>query len=136
VADIEAFQAAVSRAMPAALDGWLVTFGVTPSRAETGYGYIQAGAEIDSLEAVRSVSSFIEKPEAETAERLVASGTCYWNSGVFLLSAAAFLEEVRHLQPELYAACEQAVADGRSDLDFFRLDEDAFASAPNLSVDK
>ncbi|SMF59156.1 mannose-1-phosphate guanylyltransferase / mannose-6-phosphate isomerase [Tistlia consotensis] len=136
IADPEAFRAAVAQAARAARDGWLVTFGVRPTRPETGYGYIQAGAAIDGFEGVRAVLSFVEKPEAATAARLAGSPGCYWNSGVFLLPVGPFLDEVRRLQPDLLAACERAIAEGREDLEFFRLDAEAFESAPALPIDK
>src|SRR3546814_2078040 len=83
-----------------------------------------------------AVRSFGEKPDAESAERYVSSGRYFWNSGMFLLPVGVFLDEVRRLQPALLDACAKAIADGRSDIDFFRLDDAAFASAANISVDK
>lgn len=131
-----AFAAALAQAAEAARDGWLVTFGVTPSRPETGYGYIQAGEPLDGPDGARAARSFVEKPDAATAARLAGSGDCYWNSGIFLLPVRPFLEEVRRLQPALLGACEQALAGGRSDLAFFRLEETAFAALPAVSLDK
>lgn len=136
VADLAAFDDAVARASVAAAAGRLVTFGVTPTRPETGYGYIEAAAALPGAEGVLAAHSFVEKPDAETAERYVRSGRYFWNSGMFLLPVGPFLDEVRRLQPALLDACTRAIADGRSDLDFFRLDEAAFGAAPSISIDK
>ena len=136
VADLPAFREAVACAASAAAAGRLVTFGVTPTRAETGYGYIEAAGALPDADGALAVRSFVEKPDAETADRFAKSGRYYWNSGMFLLPVGPFLEEVRRLQPVLLEACEKALANGRSDLDFFRLDPDAFAAAPNISIDK
>ncbi len=136
VADLGAFRAAVDRAASAAAAGYLVTFGVMPTRAETGYGYIEGGGAIAGADGALGVRSFVEKPDAETAERFAKSGRYFWNSGMFLLPVGPFLDEVRRLQPALLAACEKSLVDGRSDLDFFRLDSAAFHSAPSISIDK
>lgn len=136
VADLAAFDDAVARASAAAASGRMVTFGITPTRAETGYGYIEAAAALPDTDGVLAVRSFVEKPNAETAERYVKSGRYFWNSGMFLLPVTPFLDEVRRLQPALLEACMRAIAEGRSDLDFFRLDDEAFAAAPSISVDK
>ena len=136
IADPAAFRDAVVKASAAARQGWLVTFGVTPNRPETGYGYIEGGDGLEGTDGVRRARRFIEKPELETARQLLESGSHAWNSGIFLLPVGPFLDEVRRLQPELLAACERAIAQGRSDLDFFRLDEAAFAAAADISIDK
>lgn len=136
VADLAAFDDAVARASAAAAAGHLVTFGVTPTRPETGYGYIEAAGALPDGDGVLAVRSFVEKPDAATAARYASSGRYFWNSGMFLLPVGPFLDEVRRLQPALLDACSRAIADGCSDLDFFRLDPDAFASAPSISIDK
>lgn len=136
VADEAAFRTAVRRALAAARQGRLVTFGMMPSRPETGYGYIAGGASLPDGGGVLAVSRFIEKPDAATAAELLQSGDYYWNSGMFVLPVATFLDEARRLQPGLVEACERAIGDGRSDLDFFRLGEAAFRTAPSISVDK
>src|SRR3546814_9449453 len=136
VSDLAAFDDAVARAATAAAAGRMVTFGVTPTRPETGYGYIEAGGALPDADGVMAVRSFVEKPDAESAERYVSSGRYFWNSGMFLLPVGVFLDEVRRLQPALLDACAKAIADGRPDLDFFRLDAPAFASAATISVDK
>ncbi|MDC9824081.1 mannose-1-phosphate guanylyltransferase/mannose-6-phosphate isomerase [Devosia sp. ZB163] len=123
----------VDAAAAAAKAGRLVTFGITPTAPETGYGYIEAGAELGNGE--RAVARFVEKPDRATAERMLSAGGYYWNSGTFLLGVESFLAEVQTLAPETFAAAQAAVASATVDLDFIRLDEAGFASAPNISVD-
>lgn len=123
----------VGAAAAAARDGRLVTFGITPTAPETGYGYIEAGAELGK--GVRAVARFVEKPDRANAEKMLATGGYYWNSGTFMLGVASFLREVEALAPETFTAAAAAVAKARSDLDFIRLDEAGFATAPNISVD-
>lgn len=130
------FHRAVIKGLGAAQAGRLVTFGIKPVRPETGYGYIQAGAALDGADDLRGVDRFVEKPDLETAQRFVDSGVFYWNSGIFLLSAKHYLDEVRRLHPALYDACARAVKGGKDDLSFFRLEPGAFGEAPSLSVDR
>jgi len=123
----------IDAAADAARSGRLVTFGITPTAPETGYGYIEAGKEIGG--GVLSVARFVEKPSRERAEAMIAEGNHYWNSGTFMLGTGAFLDELAALAPETLAAAEGAVDKSRADLDFVRLDEPSFAAAPNISVD-
>jgi mannose-1-phosphate guanylyltransferase len=123
----------VDTAAAAARAGRLVTFGITPTAPETGYGYVETGAELGS--GVRAVARFVEKPDRPTAEKMLAAGGFYWNSGTFMLGVGSFLREVETLAPETLAAAVGAVAAAKIDLDFIRLDEAAFATAPNISVD-
>jgi mannose-1-phosphate guanylyltransferase len=124
-------------AAQAARAGHLVTFGITPSGPETGYGYIEAGAPLagDAFEGVRAVARFVEKPDRARAEAMLASGGFSWNSGMFMLGAETFLEECRTLAPDTFTAASGAVAAAKTDLDFVRLDAAAFATAPAISVD-
>ena len=131
----EPWLAAVFAAEAAARGGAIVTFGIRPARAETGYGYIHAGAAVSGSGPCRKIEAFIEKPDQATADRLVAGGRHYWNAGIFLLSARAYLDEVRRHTPKIGEAASAAVARGRRDLDFLRLDADAFGSAPSRSID-
>ena len=133
IEDVEAFHAAIERAAAQAAEGALVTFGVVPSAPETGYGYIRSGAPAGP-DCYR-VEQFVEKPDRATAEGFVAAGNYFWNSGMFLLGAAAYLAELAKWQPAIAAASETAVRLGYSDLDFCRLDEAAFASCPSDSID-
>jgi len=123
----------VDTALAAAKAGRLVTFGVTPTLPETGYGYIEAGADTGS--GVRAVARFVEKPLREVAQQMLDAGGYYWNSGMFMLGVSVFLAELSSLAPEAHAAAEVAVADAKVDLDFIRLDEASFARAPTISVD-
>lgn len=120
-------------ATAAAEAGRLVTFGIAPTRPETGYGYIEAGAE--AVPGLNAVTRFVEKPDRERAEAMLAQGGYYWNSGIFLFGTGSFLAECAALAPESHAAAEAAVTGARTDLDFVRLDEAGFAQAPNISVD-
>jgi mannose-1-phosphate guanylyltransferase / mannose-6-phosphate isomerase len=135
VADTEAFHRAVMQGLAAAQAGRLVTFGVKPTRPDTGYGYIQTGKALAAADGVLTVDRFVEKPDRSTAERFLADGAFLWNSGIFLLSARAFLDELARINPTMLAACERAMQAGEEDLAFFRLDRAAFAEAPSLSID-
>jgi mannose-1-phosphate guanylyltransferase/mannose-6-phosphate isomerase len=135
IADSDAFHRAVMRGLAAAQDGHLVTFGVKPTRPDTGYGYIQSGEALKNLDGVHAVDRFVEKPDRPTAERFLQSGTFFWNSGIFLLSARTYLDELASINPAMLAACEHAVKASQQDLSFFRLDSSSFAGAPALSID-
>ncbi len=130
-----AFRAATERAAAAARSGRLVTFGVTPERAETGFGYIAKGQAIKGHDGAFEVAGFVEKPDPETAERYVASGDYFWNSGIFLFPVALYLGELQRLRPEMLAACKAALAGAKADADFIRLDKTEFASCPGDSID-
>jgi mannose-1-phosphate guanylyltransferase/mannose-6-phosphate isomerase len=135
IADPQAFHEAVGRAAAAAKAGLLVTFGITPDRAETGYGYIAAGKPIAACDGAFSVARFVEKPQQPDAERYVAAGDYFWNSGIFLFPAAVYLAELERLRPDMLAACKEALAKAKSDADFIRLDKAAFAACPADSID-
>jgi mannose-1-phosphate guanylyltransferase/mannose-6-phosphate isomerase len=130
--DVPAFQHAIQTGRVAAEQGKLVTFGVVPDRAETGYGYIRRAAGAGPVYAVQQ---FVEKPDAATAARYVASGEYYWNSGMFMFRATAYLAELRRHAPAMLAACETAIAAAKHDLDFTRLPADEFAACPSDSID-
>ena len=133
--DVPAFLAACRLGAGAAAQGRLVTFGIRPSRPETGYGYIRRGAELDAAPGAFAVAGFVEKPDRETAERFVATGDYFWNSGMFLFSPELFLAELSRHAPEILAKAGDALRLGRRDLDFLRLDRDAFAATPAISID-
>jgi mannose-1-phosphate guanylyltransferase/mannose-6-phosphate isomerase len=138
IRDVAAFQSAVRRGAEHARAGSLVTFGIRPDRPHTGYGYIEAGSQGDAggpNESAQAVRRFVEKPDAATAKRYVESGRHFWNSGIFLFRASAFLRELEAFAPEIVAACRAAVERGASDGDFFRLEAAAFTRAPGLSID-
>jgi len=124
---------AVLRAASEAREGRLMTFGVVPTRAETGYGYVRTG---DSLATgLYDLAEFVEKPDIATAESYLAAGTYFWNSGMFLFRADRYLDELALHQPEMLAACERAMAAATQDLDFIRPDEVAFLASPADSID-
>ena len=129
-----AFIQAVQDALPSALAGQLVTFGIVPHYAETGYGYIRAKTAMRANETV-PVAEFVEKPNTQKAQEYLAAGNYTWNSGMFLMRASVFLDELKRLQPEMYRACEAAWQGGKSDLDFTRIDRQAFAKCPAESID-
>ncbi|MCA8864007.1 MULTISPECIES: mannose-1-phosphate guanylyltransferase/mannose-6-phosphate isomerase [unclassified Halomonas] len=132
IGDIQAFQHSVSLAVPLAEMGYLVTFGVVPTQPETGYGYIACGGP---LEGGHHLAAFIEKPDAKRAAELVDSGDYLWNSGMFLLRASNYLDQLKRLQPNMLKACEEAVSSAHRDLDFLRLGEAAFRRCPADSID-
>lgn len=129
------FGQAIEAAANAAQAGYLVTFGIEPTAPETGYGYIRRGKALEGLPGCFQVARFVEKPDRATAATFLAAGEYAWNSGMFLFAAKTFLEEAGRFQPALLEACREAVAKGRKDLDFFRLDGDAFAACPAVSID-
>ena len=130
--DVEAFQAAVGQGIAAAQDGKLVTFGVVPTRAETGYGYVQATA--DGTKPV-AVQSFVEKPDADTAQSYVDGGEHFWNSGMFLFRASTYLAALEEFAPDMHAACRLSMAKRSDSEDFVRPDGHAFMNCPADSID-
>jgi mannose-1-phosphate guanylyltransferase/mannose-6-phosphate isomerase len=130
-----AFHEAVQRAIPAARDGCLVTFGIAPAGPETGYGYIQQGTARPDASRSYSVERFVEKPDKAEAESYLASGGYCWNSGIFLFHATDYLEQLAKFRPEIPRQCEMAYRDAFRDLDFCRIDEVAFALCPAESID-
>ncbi len=132
--DTGAFHRAAAVGREAAEAGWLVTFGIVPDRAETGYGYLKVG-ESTPTNGVSKLAQFVEKPDAKTAEAYVSSGQYFWNSGMFMFRASVFLSELATHQPDIMERVQQAFKAARRDLDFIRLDEDSFAACPSDSVD-
>ena len=132
IADQGAFTDAVMRALPLADAGKLVTFGIVPSEPHTGYGYIEAG---EPIEGAYCVASFKEKPDSKIAARYVSHGGYYWNSGMFLFRASRYLEELTTYRSDIAAACEAAVGTVTPDLDFIRVDTEAFTACPDDSID-
>ena len=132
IADQDAFTGAVLKAVPLAEAGKLVTFGVVPSEPHTGYGYIEAG---DPLEGAYSVASFKEKPDSTTAAEYLGHGGYYWNSGMFLFRASRYLHELKTHKPDIASACEAAMGTVSNDLDFIRVDTEAFTACPDDSID-
>ncbi|MFX1766404.1 mannose-1-phosphate guanylyltransferase/mannose-6-phosphate isomerase [Paraburkholderia sp. A1RI-2L] len=125
----------VHAASAIANDNQLVTFGVEPTCAHTGYGYIRAGAALGAQSRAHAVEAFVEKPDAATAERFLSEGGHYWNSGMFMLKASAYLKELERLAPEIAEASSLSLERAKTDNDFIRLNADAFQRCPNVSVD-
>lgn len=134
IADTAAFVQAVTVARQAAQDGQLVTFGIVPTHAETGYGYIQASSPLRP-DAATPVTQFCEKPDLQTAQAFLKAGSYTWNSGMFVFKASVFLRELDAHQPELLKACRLAWEAARQDLEFIRLDAAGFAQCPSISID-
>ncbi|MBP2303235.1 mannose-1-phosphate guanylyltransferase/mannose-6-phosphate isomerase [Azospirillum picis] len=135
IRDADAFHRAVTIAAAGAAAGRLVTFGIAPTKPETGYGYIRRGHSLDEADGAFTVAAFVEKPSLEVAERYLADGSYLWNSGMFLFPVGRLLVELERHAPAVLAACRAALAGGARDLDFFRLDAEAFAKAPAISID-
>lgn len=162
IADEDAFRKAVSEALPAARDGRLVTFGVVPRHPETGYGYIKSREPVVDVglqtngnachseecsdeesrlaffsqhKEVLEVEHFVEKPDMTSAERYLAEGCYFWNSGMFLFKAKTYLEELQIHAPKVYEACTKAMQKTEKDLDFIRIDKEAFETSPSISID-
>lgn len=115
--------------------GAVVTFGIVPTKSETGYGYLRKGAAAPNEGEARLLEAFVEKPDAATAERYCESGAYLWNSGIFVLRASLWLRLLQRLRPDIATACQRAFAAGRGDGDFYRLAADLFASCPEDSID-
>ncbi len=135
IANVAAFQLAIVEGAQLAADGALVTFGIVPDRAETGYGYIRAGAMASGADSARALLEFVEKPDHATAERYVASGEYFWNSGIFMMKASVWLRAIERFNPAMAAACGNAYAGRSADADFIRIDADAFERSPSDSID-
>ena len=133
VQDIEAFTAAISTGLARAQSGKLVTFGIIPESPETGYGYIRRGA--DEIDGCYAIDEFVEKPELEVARRYIEEGNYYWNSGMFLLSASAYLKELHEFSPEMFNAVKASLDNATEDMDFVRLNKTDFESSPSDSID-
>ena len=132
ITDEPAFCDSVRKASTLAEDGKLVTFGIVPTQAATGYGYIRRGANAGQGYAV---SEFVEKPDLATAKAYLKSGDYYWNSGMFMFRAGAYLAELEKFNPEMLAHCREAAANMTDDIGFLRLDSDAFGACESDSID-
>lgn len=133
IQDQQAFRAAVKHAMPLAQEGKLVTFGIVPSHPETGYGYIEKGSSVDEFSF--QVDAFVEKPTMDKAEEYVSSQQYLWNSGMFLFQASRYLAELEKYRPDILESCNQALDNVNHDLEFIRVDKEAFVSCPEDSID-
>jgi mannose-1-phosphate guanylyltransferase len=134
IQNTDTFTEAVKSAIPLAQSGKLVTFGIVPTQAHTGYGYIKRGNNVSDSSGY-DVNAFVEKPDPQTAANYVESGEYYWNSGMFLIKASRYLQELQKYRPEIFNACKKALEHTTHDNDFVRLDAQAFAACPDESVD-
>jgi mannose-1-phosphate guanylyltransferase/mannose-6-phosphate isomerase len=142
VRDHGAFRSSVALGGGLASSGHIVTFGVKPDRAATGYGYIKMGAALDvddhrgeAGEGVYRIDKFVEKPDQERAGQYLAARDYLWNSGMFMFRSSVYLQELERLSPKIFEACREAYAQAKHDLDFLRLDMQAFTSCPSDSID-
>lgn len=133
IQDIEAFHAAVLAAKQESVDNKLVTFGIVPTKPETGYGYIKKGEQVKN--SVFKVNSFVEKPDLETAKNYLEQKCYLWNSGMFMFKASVYLDELKKFRPDILAACKESLSSASTDLDFIRLNSDVFAECPDESID-
>jgi mannose-1-phosphate guanylyltransferase/mannose-6-phosphate isomerase len=133
ITDPDEFRATCIAGLEGARAGYIVTFGITPSAPKTSYGYIRCGKSVAG-DGVFAVDAFVEKPNAETAARYVAEGYL-WNSGNFLFRADVLLSELKAFEPAMAASADASVSAAAEDLSFLRLDPEAFARAPQKSID-
>jgi len=131
--DLKNFQTVVVKAMDAASNGNLVTFGIKPVSPEMGYGYIKKGSFLS--QDLYQIESFVEKPISEDAKKYFTSGDYFWNSGMFLFRPDSYLAELEMLQPKMFSYCHKAYSRAIRDLDFLRLDSKAFKACPADSID-
>jgi mannose-1-phosphate guanylyltransferase/mannose-6-phosphate isomerase len=132
IADRKSFSQTIARGLEPARQGQIITFGVTPTVPETGYGYIEI-AKSDTT--VKEVIRFVEKPTIEKARVYLEEGQYLWNAGIFLFSAKALISAFETLAPDILTACREALDKAQSDLDFLRLDEAAYAACASISLD-
>jgi mannose-1-phosphate guanylyltransferase/mannose-6-phosphate isomerase len=128
IPDRQALHATIAEGIRFAEEGKLVAFGIVPSSPATGYGYIRAGAD-------HAVAAFVEKPDQQTAEKYLQSGDCLWNSGMFMVKASVWVEELGRFRKDILDATQAAYAAGTRDLDFFRVPKTEFAAVPAESID-
>ncbi|CAM6645052.1 Mannose-1-phosphate guanylyltransferase RfbM [Citrobacter sedlakii] len=131
---------AIQKAIPVAESGNIVTFGIIPEYAETGYGYIERGEDVrsnpeNSEKGFYRVKKFVEKPDRQTAEKYISSGNYFWNSGMFMFKTSTYLNELRKFRPDIFEICKKVVSSSYHDLDFIRLSEDIFKDCPAESID-
>lgn len=138
IGDLESFQQAIAEAAAFANEGELVTFGINADKPETGYGYIKQGESCSAQDRHASgyiIDRFVEKPTEDVAREYVDSNEYLWNSGMFVFKASRYLAEIKKYRPDILDACQSAMNGAKADLDFTRLDAEAFASCPDDSVD-
>ena len=132
IENVAEFQTSVTKALPYAEDGQLVTFGIVPTAPETGYGYIKTGEKMGDAFLV---DQFVEKPSLDVAEAYLKSGGFFWNSGMFMFKASRYIEELKKFRPDIFQVCEKSMAATESDMDFIRVSKADFEKCPDDSVD-
>ena len=133
IEDTDAFNQCVSRGLTAVNDGQIVTFGIKPTRPETGYGYLEVGEKYDSK--VQNLRSFIEKPTENHAKEMIKSGNYLWNSGIFLFRASDIIQAFEKYAASILSHVRRAVSKGKNDLNFFRLGYEDWSKCDNISID-
>ena len=133
IQDIKAFHVAINIASNQAQKGKLATFGIVPTDANTGYGYIKSSK--DSIDGAYKVEKFVEKPDLKTAQSYLEQGNYLWNSGMFMFKAATLVDELTTHSPDIVKSAGSAIDNATQDLDFIRLDKQAFESSPSDSID-
>ena len=135
IVDVDSFQSVVLKGMNQAIDGAIVTFGITPDTPETGYGYIQSGEVIDYDNAVHRIARFVEKPDLPTAQSYLEAGTYLWNSGLFMMRASVWLAAIEKCRADILENCRTAWDQGSVDGEFLRVDKNIFEQCPKDSID-
>nr|WP_320050108.1 mannose-1-phosphate guanylyltransferase/mannose-6-phosphate isomerase [uncultured Desulfuromonas sp.] len=140
ITNAAALREAITTLLPYVQLGKMATFGIVPTKPETGYGYIQKGAPLSEQSdgqrtPVFTINSFVEKPDAATAQHYLDSGDYYWNSGMFMFPAARYLQELEHHEPAIVRWCQKSLLKAQLDLDFVRIDAESFAHCTNISLD-
>lgn len=135
ISDVDAFLRAADHAVLAARQGYLTSIGIAADRPHTGYGYLECGGELPGIKGALALNKFIEKPDAERAKQFLDAGNYLWNGGIFAFEVKRFLEELRRHCPLIYEACNIAMSEAESDLDFLRPGKEAFLKSPSDSVD-
>ena len=137
IANIEDLLDSINQSFSYAESGHIITFGITPTVAETGYGYIQMGAHINAQNQnkLRAIAQFVEKPDLETANKYLEHGDYLWNSGIFMFKASTLVAEMEKCQPAILKACQAAYTADETHPDFYTIDEAAFAKCPDDSLD-
>ncbi len=135
IGNIHNFHQTILNAHNLAAQGMLVTFGIVPDSAQTGYGYIRKGKPVSSDIPSFYIDRFVEKPDSETAQNYLDSDEYLWNSGMFMFRASVIVQQLECYCPQMISLCRQAVETGEQDLDFFRINPEAFALVPSDSID-
>jgi mannose-1-phosphate guanylyltransferase len=135
IGDIDCFHRAVALGSRAAVSGSLVTFGITPTGPETGYGYLEAGAELDLAPGIFEVAAFVEKPQLAAAKQMIATGRFYWNGGIFMFRAGDILEEASRYVPEILCTATRAMSQAETDQPWIYPSRSELEPCPNISID-